>query len=487
VSHASAISLASSKQKLDDEVAEQEEAQESKCNSSAARIASTSATFFIWFILPVLRLLLNVCWNWYHPIWMSAARGAIMQDGHTCLSGVCIERGLRYGEHCDETFDIIRPLERKSAIPIVYVHGGAFVAVNSELLLHQGTPIARAGHQIFSLNYPLAPEARFPEAVIAIIRALAHLKEAHGIQSLALFGDSAGGNLVTLVAAILSNRDLLSELQICTEHAIEDLSFPTIDSVVSAYGILDQRSFLGDWSGTIAIGCILRCYENTDCPPAFKNRLALCDLNAYDLKRFPRTFVVAAEQDPLVHSSIAAAAMLRNQRVDVRLEIFPAPHGFLGFPLCWTWGRVQASAVDATAKIICFLQPGVEVPVRWIDCSRPGVVLPRSSAAQVLMAFLETNMWTGLTPTVLVFGLCAAGCCGAHAIHSLLDAFGGQRSSDAAAVALQVANWYQDVFSTRPYSIGAIVTASFVHIVTLFSRQQVGWLGSSWPTRHGSW
>ena len=154
-----------------------------------------------------------------------------MQDGHTCLSGVCIERGLRYGEHCDETFDIIRPLERKSAIPIVYVHGGAFVAVNSELLLHQGTPIARAGHQIFSLNYPLAPEARFPEAVIAIIRALAHLKEAHGIQSLALFGDSAGGNLVTLVAAILSNRDLLLSFKFARSMQLKTCLSPRLTAL----------------------------------------------------------------------------------------------------------------------------------------------------------------------------------------------------------------------------------------------------------------
>jgi acetyl esterase/lipase len=386
---------------------------------------------------------------------------------------VKIQRRLLYGKHKDETFDIVRPHVISSATPVVYVHGGAFVAVNSELLLHSVTPIARAGHTVYSLNYPLAPEVRYPEAVIAIIRCLAHLRSAYGVQSLALFGDSAGGNLVTVVAAILSNRELLSELQSCTEYQIKDLPMPIISSVVSAYGILDRHTFMHEWSSAMVVGCILRCYESKTNPPAFGNRLSLCDLASYDLRHFPRTLIIAASLDPLLQSSEVAAAMLHNKHdVDVSLVVYQAPHGFIGFPLGWTWGQVQASAVDATVRIVGFLQPGASL--QWADKTRPGFVCPRGTLFQIVMGFLETNVWTGLTLSLLTLVSCAACCCGGYTVHFLLaSTLGDGAAPTATAAALQLANWCRDALLSRPYTVVTIATTSVFHLLLLGSRREV--------------
>jgi acetyl esterase/lipase len=44
---------------------------------------------------------------------------------------------------------------------VVYLHGGGFVACNSEVLIHSlPTPMARSGFRVFSIDYALASGPR---------------------------------------------------------------------------------------------------------------------------------------------------------------------------------------------------------------------------------------------------------------------------------------------------------------------------------------
>lgn len=94
-----------------------------------------------------------------------------------------------------------RPGQGASA-RLVYLHGGGWVV--GDLRSHDRfcrRLAAEGGVEVWSLDYPLAPEHPFPEAIHAIVEAWEELAAAPG--PLALGGDSAGGNLTAAVCIAL--------------------------------------------------------------------------------------------------------------------------------------------------------------------------------------------------------------------------------------------------------------------------------------------
>jgi acetyl esterase/lipase len=91
---------------------------------------------------------------------------------------------------------------------VLFVHGGGFVSCSAATHRPIAAALARlSGHNVFSLDYRLAPEHRFPAALEDVLAAYAWLTaEAAPRQRIVLAGDSAGGNLV--IAAAMRLRDL---------------------------------------------------------------------------------------------------------------------------------------------------------------------------------------------------------------------------------------------------------------------------------------
>jgi acetyl esterase/lipase len=98
---------------------------------------------------------------------------------------------------------------------LLYIHGGGYVAGSPAVYRPITAALARlTGRRVFSLDYRLAPEHRFPAALddaIAAYRWLLGQGIAPG--SLALAGDSAGGGLV--LATLLRARDEGMPLPAC--------------------------------------------------------------------------------------------------------------------------------------------------------------------------------------------------------------------------------------------------------------------------------
>jgi acetyl esterase/lipase len=88
----------------------------------------------------------------------------------------------------------VRPDEVRSENALLFVHGGgyglgraaAYVGLVSHLALHAAVPA-------FVLDYPLAPEAKLPEALDVAVDTLSRLCGEH--RAVVVAGDSAGGGL----------------------------------------------------------------------------------------------------------------------------------------------------------------------------------------------------------------------------------------------------------------------------------------------------
>lgn len=93
---------------------------------------------------------------------------------------------------------------------LLWLHGGGWVVGDLESADRICRRLATASRvAVFSLDYSLAPEARFPVAVeqaYAALEALGRRSEFGPVRRLAIGGDSAGGNLAAAVALLCRDR-----------------------------------------------------------------------------------------------------------------------------------------------------------------------------------------------------------------------------------------------------------------------------------------
>eukprot|EP01147_Barroeca_monosierra_P007200 gene7199-9665_t len=319
----------------------------------------------------VIRSHVDGFWTWFQWKYWLTWPYAKAQDGCQVLEGVKDIRWDQYGQHPKEMVHVLSP-EREytsccsgkpvnaKASTVVYFHGGGFVFASSSVLIHSVTCFCRQGFSVYSFDYPLAPDNRFPAALISTLRAFEWLHSQEHIQCIMLLGDSAGANLVSMAATMVLNRHLLDKFSSATNHPeMMQWNFPKIESMACLYGLLDQHSWRGrslkqisPLENFMAIGGIagaLELYESLE--GSFGNRLSLMDIMP-DTKYFPRTLFIGGSQDPLVYSTLVVHERLYAKNFDVHCKIFPARHGFFGFPPQWTLGAWLEGAAP-TCQLLC--------------------------------------------------------------------------------------------------------------------------------------
>lgn len=130
---------------------------------------------------------------------------------------------------------------------ILYLHGGGFTQGSSKTHRHLAALMAKhTGWEVITLDYPLAPEHPFPQAIHFTVRAYQHLlEEGHDPSKLCMAGDSAGAQVA--LSALLSLRDAGLPLPACsffispwldlTQSAETMISLASIDPMVTRTGL----------------------------------------------------------------------------------------------------------------------------------------------------------------------------------------------------------------------------------------------------------
>ncbi len=239
---------------------------------------------------------------------------------------------------------IIKPLDAsEGALPIlIWIHGGGFVigtAANSEgtaRRLANGT-----GCIVVNVDYPLAPESRFPAAPNSCINVakwvVEHAAELGGDPSrVAVGGDSAGGNL----SAIVSNHVPGIAYQLLVYPVVDiTMSFPSIKENAEGYLLTKEAMdwFMGHYYD-----------EGTDVTQPLLSPLFAGD---EVLAKAPPAHVITAEFDPLRDEGEAYAEKLRDLGVAVTNTRYDGQiHGF------FTMVGMMPAADEAQAESITLLK-----------------------------------------------------------------------------------------------------------------------------------
>ncbi|EGD75595.1 hypothetical protein PTSG_06663 [Salpingoeca rosetta] len=341
------------------------------CRAFAA-LPRSARCFLLTAFIRFIRWHVDGFWTWVQwKLWLFWPH-AHAQDRQQIMKGVASIRWDSYGDREKEMVHVVEPdaehAQKLSDAPpskartILYAHGGGFVFASSSVLMHSITCFCRQGFRVYSMDYPLAPEHRFPAALVSTLRALHWIHAREGVPVVMLLGDSAGGNLVSMAAALIMNPPLMRQFAAAVDEPdLLHYTYPRVESMACLYGLLDQTSWRGrclkqitrleNFMAEAGISGALELYTNLD--GVFNGRYTLMDIHD-DIQHFPRTLFVGGSRDPLIYSTLFAHERLHASGFDVHCKIYPARHGFFGFPPQWTFGAWETDAAPTTELLAHF-------------------------------------------------------------------------------------------------------------------------------------
>ncbi|WP_019042859.1 alpha/beta hydrolase, partial [Comamonas testosteroni] len=187
---------------------------------------------------------------------------------------------------------------------VAYFHGGGYVIGNLDTHDNICREICRGAQAVVvSVDYRLAPEHPFPagieDAVAAARWVVANAHALGGSATVAVAGDSAGGNFCAVVTQQLRDAGIALAAQF--------LIYPAVDHAAAEYASAEQNA-KGYFLEAETMAWFYNHYAGTS-PDALDPRLA--PLQAKSLANLPSAVIVNAEFDPLRDQGAAYAEALR--------------------------------------------------------------------------------------------------------------------------------------------------------------------------------
>ncbi len=216
-----------------------------------------------------------------------------------------------------------RPRTDKLLPVAIYFHGGGWYFSSVDTHDCVARTYAAAGEiAVISVDYALAPEAKFPQAVEECVAVAQHIASHAAIwnvdgERLLLIGDSAGGNLA-----------------LATALALRDRKGPLLRGVLAAYPVcdcdFDTPSYREFADGPPLTADKMRFFWTSYVTNAADMLHPWAAPLRADLTQLPPVLLHVGELDILRSEVEALANKLARSSVRVNFEIFPGlAHGFM--------------------------------------------------------------------------------------------------------------------------------------------------------------
>jgi acetyl esterase len=275
----------------------------------------------------------------YDALAVPDARAALEGDAASVRGSLVQVAEVRQAELAGMEARLYVPESERGGL-LVFFHGGGWVLGSLESHEQPCRFLAReAAVRVLSVDYRLAPEARFPAAVDDALAAFAWARE-HAAElgaepnRIAVGGDSAGGNLSAVVAQLAD-----------PPPALALLIYPACDFSEK------RRSYELFGEGFLLTERNMDWYREHYLPDDDAARDPHASpLLAEDLSGMPRTHLAIAGFDPLRDEGLAYGRRLEEAGVDVDLALHEGlMHGFANMTGV---SRTSAAAMKRAAEAL---------------------------------------------------------------------------------------------------------------------------------------
>ncbi|MDX2152962.1 MAG: alpha/beta hydrolase fold domain-containing protein [Bryobacteraceae bacterium] len=223
---------------------------------------------------------------------------------------------------------------------VIIVHGGGFVAgTKTSYVKPLFGPLTDAGFAWFSINYRLAPRHPFPaaiedtEAAVRWVRENARTFKVNP-NRVALLGESAGGHIVSYIAATTARK----------------LGLRAVVSFYGPHDLLARARSQGKVTDNVAQFLAL---PGGDLTPEAEKRLAAASPITHARRGMPPMLLIHGTEDRAVAHSQSVAFQARLRELGVECELLTlegAGHGVEG------WEKRPADAAAYKAKMTAWLR-----------------------------------------------------------------------------------------------------------------------------------
>ncbi|NEU29194.1 alpha/beta hydrolase [bacterium LRH843] len=250
-----------------------------------------------------------------------------------------------------ETIDakMYQPVETGPHPIILYYHGGAFMEGYGSIHTHDNivrSLAARTKSIVISVGYRVAPKHPYPAAIedsySALVWAEEHAGEYGGDpEKIAIVGDSAGGNLATVVSLMARDRNgptIKAQALLYPLTTFQDIEFDSRSKYDSGYYLLSRH--------------VMMLARDSYTPDESLWQLPYTSpLEAENLSDLPPALVITAEFDPLRDEGEAYARRLAEYGVPVKATRYNGVmHGFISFYEVMSRGNI---GLNETAQFLC--------------------------------------------------------------------------------------------------------------------------------------
>ena len=207
---------------------------------------------------------------------------------------------------------------------VLYFHGGGFVIASTADYDASARALATSAQAIVvAVDYHQAPEHKFPaapdDAYAAYLWLLEHAAELNGDpRAIAVAGESAGGNLATVVSMMARDRNVTLPL-----HQL--LVYPVVDNDMT------RQSYRDNTNARPLNQAMMRWFFKHYASPADAMNPYALPMKAGSLSGLPPATIITAEIDPLRSEGQAYAEALQAAGIPVSQRDFAGvTHEFFG-------------------------------------------------------------------------------------------------------------------------------------------------------------
>lgn len=235
---------------------------------------------------------------------------------------------VAYADDDSLTLDVYTAADDGEVRPtVVWIHGGAWISGSTADVDPYMRILADAGYTAIAVNYTLGPEAIYPTAVIEINEAMAYIDEhaedlSVDATQLVIAGDSAGGQLASQMATLVTNPAYAELMDIDPAWSSDQL----VGAVLNC-GVYDMRA-MTDLPGIIGWGFKIALWSYTGTKDwAAESPGATMSTIEFVTSDFPPTYISGGNGDGLTWlEGIPMAQRLRSLDVPVTDVFWPADH-----------------------------------------------------------------------------------------------------------------------------------------------------------------